>query len=184
MSQQVILLYADTYTATTTFSDRVFIANGMYDTNNSGVGAQPTGFDQWMALYTKFEVLKLDYEIKYYNLASAVVTECAVYPALSSSAFTSILDVESVRGSKFAVCSGTSGIPSCTLRGSVNIKEWIGRTTASANFTGSATADPSTKVFLHVVVGSVDGVTNMNCQYRARFRFHAMFFSPQLLQQS
>lgn len=183
-SMRVILPYSDTYTATTTYSDRVFKLNGLFDCNTSGVGAQPIGFDQWMALYAKFEVLRLTYRVDFINLASAVTTECVVYPSISSTASTSTLDIIGLPRARYAYISGTNGKPTDTLRGSVVIKQIIGREQSSLNYVGTASADPATVFHLHIVVSSVDGVTNLNCQYRVTLDYETLLFSPNQLLES
>ena len=54
------LLYSDQITlnpAAGTVSKHVFSANGLFDPNITGVGHQPRGFDQYMALYNHYTVI-------------------------------------------------------------------------------------------------------------------------------
>lgn len=45
----------------------VFAANGLYDPNITGVGHQPSGFDQYMALYNEYVVLGSTITVWYTN---------------------------------------------------------------------------------------------------------------------
>lgn len=43
-------------TPSTTVATRTFRANSLFDTNETGVGHQPLGFDEWSAFYHKYRV--------------------------------------------------------------------------------------------------------------------------------
>lgn len=45
----------------------VYSLNGLYDPDITGVGGQPTGFDQYMALYGKYTVLKAKVTVSVIN---------------------------------------------------------------------------------------------------------------------
>lgn len=55
----VKLKYADVYTltSTTSIATQIMRGNGMYDPDQTGVGHQPLGFDEWQAFYKKFYVI-------------------------------------------------------------------------------------------------------------------------------
>lgn len=52
-------------TGTGTPVHHTFSANGMYDPNISGVGHQPMGFDQWLAIYDHYTVLGSKCTVRY-----------------------------------------------------------------------------------------------------------------------
>lgn len=45
----------------------VFASNGLYDPDISGGGHQPAGFDQYMALYARYTVLKTRVKVTFFN---------------------------------------------------------------------------------------------------------------------
>jgi hypothetical protein len=79
---------------------QVFRVNGLYDPDQTGTGAQPVYFDQWMALYNRYRVLGMWIDAKFSNVDGQHVMAAAA-TGLSASGFGSLvtLDVAGMRNS-------------------------------------------------------------------------------------
>jgi len=56
----------------------VFSANGLYDPNITGVGHQPTGFDQLMVLYQEYLVIKSRIKVTFINADNTNIQQVGV----------------------------------------------------------------------------------------------------------
>lgn len=81
-SKRVTLRYAETNVSldpgASIPADYFFKCNDLYDPNYTGVGHQPMGFDQWMALYGKFTVVNSKITVKFTNGADATTADWIV----------------------------------------------------------------------------------------------------------
>lgn len=77
---EATLRYAQRVTLTMTsgaLQDNVFAGNGLYDPDITGSGHQPTGFDQLMALYTRYCVIKSKCTVKLSCVGTTAPTQNA-----------------------------------------------------------------------------------------------------------
>jgi hypothetical protein len=91
----------------------VFIANSCYDPDLTAVGSQPAYFDQWMALYGRYRVVKAYVEARV-TAASSSHVACAMAPSNVSGASYIYDDVAAWRNSVNAFYA--QGGPPATLR--------------------------------------------------------------------
>lgn len=78
----VKLRYADLITLNGTVNtpaNRVYKLNSPYDPDHTGVGSQPAGFDQWMALYNKCTVIGAKIKLTALSTNSSSITGRAVF---------------------------------------------------------------------------------------------------------
>jgi hypothetical protein len=68
-TQKVMLKYSDflSFTPNGAPTNYIYSCNNLYDPNVTGVGHQPRGFDQLMALYDHFVVISAVAEVTFYN---------------------------------------------------------------------------------------------------------------------
>lgn len=147
----------------------VFIVNGLYDPNITGAGHQPTGFDQLIALYERYTVLKCRYRIAIRNTSTTL-------PALHGISTTD--QVASVTDARAYVESGAtqwklagvqgSGSEISYFSGEIDVakaqallwKDMI----AEDSYSGSVSANPADGYYLHIWVQSEGAVTNIPVQ--------------------
>jgi hypothetical protein len=132
----------------------------LYDPDITHAGHQPLGFDQWMTLYSRFEVLKSTYNVKLVNSGSIPVG-AAIYPSLSATIST-LATVGEQPFSKRGIMSAKGGMDRLTLQMTMSPQRFIGRVTDSVNYTGSASGDPSILLYWNQVVESLDGSTSVD----------------------
>jgi len=78
--QNVRLTYGDAWalaSGAATFAHNDFKINSLYDPDGTGVGGQPTGFAQWMALFSRYRVRAVTLELTFQN-RSAFPVLCGV----------------------------------------------------------------------------------------------------------
>ncbi len=182
----VKLVYSDlTSVSLITFGDRTFALNGLFDPNISGVGVQPTGFDQWMAIYNRYLVTAAVMTVEYFNLATGVLSELIIFPSASGTAIPSASAAVDLPYAKRNATSGTAGKPYTRVRLQMpDIASYLGRPLTESTLYGTIAANPGTVAYGHVVVSSVDGVTNLNGYYRVTIQYSVRFFSVVQLDQS
>lgn len=81
--QKAKLTYAETYNLNPgagTAAVQVFAANGLFDPDITGVGHQPAGFDQYMALYNNYVVTKAWIKACFFNRDSSASAICGITP--------------------------------------------------------------------------------------------------------
>lgn len=76
-------LYGTYSTAGSSSLRQLCSGNSIYDPDATGVGGQPTGFDQWFAFYQHVVVLGCKITVEFVNNASDPVSMC-IYPIRSA----------------------------------------------------------------------------------------------------
>lgn len=56
----------------------VYTTNGLYDPNTTGIGHQPTGFDQLMALYNEYVVIGSTIKVSFTNSDETNAAICGI----------------------------------------------------------------------------------------------------------
>lgn len=151
------------YTAPDTllFDLNYYRANGMFDPDRSGTGAQPAGFDQLIALYNRYIVLSTKTECTFTLTGSSVPVYGMIGETASSIGFNAFT-VASVAGNARVVTGAInpSGTPSLKLKLFTSTPEVWGVDKASvlqdSEFWGGPTYDPSN--VHHHVVGVAKGI--------------------------
>lgn len=179
----VRLKYTDQYTiGAVAISSRTFAFNDLYDPNVSGVGAQPAGFDQWSAFYSRFYVSSCDVVLTFVNVTAVNPVEVVLYPSQNGTILTTTLDAAAQPYAKHAITSGSVSSSCITLRGRFSSPLTVGRILSDTTYTGSSAASPSVKLYANIIIGSLDGLTAMTgCVYRITMNFNVKFFSPNQL---
>jgi hypothetical protein len=127
-----------------------------YDPDQSGVGDQPVGFDQWMALYANFVVLHGRARVKTFD--TGVVIN-ALLPSRDISTVSTLSEALGQAHSSIDVTGASSNWPAKT-EVALNIPEFFGMTPeqlrADDNFWGSASGDPVNLAFLRLFLTSTN----------------------------
>lgn len=166
-------------------SDYVFKANGMYDPNLTGVGHQPRGFDEIMALYDHFYVTAASIRVAFTNTATAVGDEGVVSISASdgsgtASTLTDALESNTVVWSVVGV-SGQSKQKILSL-GPLTTRQQVSITDESS-LKGSSSADPSELWFYHLVAHRHDGGT-VSMVADVQITYFVTFLEPKMPGQS
>jgi hypothetical protein len=166
----------------------IFRGNGAYDPEYAAYGEQPTGYDQWAALYDKYTVVASS--IKTYVvdvqgdggdnetllLAILPVTENSFTP-------TDINEVAALPYGKFAQIypqtDGNPGAPSNTVRSYMSTEKIFGLVERAAlierNFSSATTASPNQGWYWTIFMQSANGTTSNQPDVYFEITYHVEF---------
>lgn len=188
------LTYSDLYSVTvgtTSFAYHDWIANSCFDPDNTGIGHQPMGFDQFTNLYQAYRVYGLKYVIEFFPDTSTDYT-LLFLRTMPDTNIGSTSDV--IRLSELPCLSrrvlGTVGHKGMiTLHGyfpmnkvfGMSAKEYSNSPDTSATYTNS----PLRKVYLRLYHRLVNETgTSFTLRYRIRFTYYVKMFYRQKLNTS
>ncbi len=137
-----------------------FSANGMFDPEGGGGSHQPRGFDQYMAMWTSYGVLKASITVQFGQDSTATdASICGITVQEDSTTTTSVIsNMESYDVVTKSLGPAGSGGP-VTIRKTVDILKFLGRRGNIADdddLQGSIAANPSDGVFFIVWAGPLD----------------------------
>jgi len=187
-----------TTTGTSTISRHVFAANSLYDPDQTGVGNQPVGFDEWMNLYQFYTVV--GGTVKCDPIDESTSNNTAQYFALGISD-SSILSGATVQSLLSNCPSSNPGAPFSRwgiARGVATIEE-PGRTRSvkwkagdvmgmaqsdvvdRATLQGSSSTSPSDLIYATLLCGDVFGAASSTQGYLVTMEFDVVFTGPKQL---
>lgn len=186
------LVYSDLNTLSSTgglAGVHVYSANGLYDPDITGIGHQPRGFDQLMALFDHYTVIGAKITIQ---IADSDAT--ASQPFISSIA---LIDQSSVAVDQndylesgycvFQAQSGSNIASVANLTMAVNPNKFLGRSAplADSQLKGSSTSNPTEQCYFHVAAGPlVSGTTTGTIAYVSKIEYSVVFSEPKVPSQS
>lgn len=168
----------------------IYAANGLYDPDITGVGHQPTGFDQMMILYNEYVVLGSTITVHVRSTDTAV-TGCPIMCGIFLEDFaTPDLDfrkyVENGNGVYTSADIQASGSALKTLRHKADIAKFSNQDVYDEQgFAGSVSANPSDTHYYHIVIAPMDNFSDIPpCQFFVEIRYDVVFKDPSLAQLS
>jgi len=127
----------------------VYRLNSLFDPDQTGVGGQPDGFDQWKALYGLYRVVAVDVEVQ--AVGGSGVGMLAIAPTVSATTQSSAEEVAGLRRSAGAAFSNQQ---LAKIRRSWHIGELLGKEDVAIlsdpNDCSVYTASPVEQAYLHV----------------------------------
>lgn len=159
----------------------IFSCNGLFDPDHSGVGHQPTGFDQIMAFYNHYTVIASKIRIEFINTDA---TNGATVGVWVSANVTEIIDLRRIieQGSKYKQLtrvggSRDTGMMTC----SVNPNKWLSIVNPMSNpqVRGTIGANPAEQCYFHVFASPFDQSTDSGAvQFAVTIEYTAIFSEP------
>jgi hypothetical protein len=135
-------------------AQQAFRLNSLYDPDYSGTGTQPTGFDELMAIYTRYRVLTAKVKVMVMSSLSSPIVEFACYPSISATpvSVTSPNRLVPIRYANFTVLGHSQ--PLATVEETVfSMADMFGVTRQAIldeqSYTGNASTNPSSAAYLH-----------------------------------
>lgn len=183
------LVYYDTGNLNVTtgaLNTTVFSANGLYDPNISGIGHQPTGFDQMMVFYDHYVVVRAKATVNWFNASSAASAQVA----LSINSSTSVpTDYVSLAEGGYVVRDyiNTSSTADAmkTSRMTVDISRFSGTPNVrdATDLWGTASANPQEQTYFNLSAWDFQG-GSPNMRYEIMIEYEAWFLEPRKLTSS
>ncbi len=160
---------------------QVFSLNGMYDPDVTGTGHQPMGFDQMMAFYEHYTVIRTRCECRFASATGTFGVACARVDA----AATPITNIEQIMEFGGNVTAGLEAVGSLgankVLNFNVDIAKFQGvpkkALLADTTLRGDVANNPSEQSYLHCQLFNPAGVTCTANLY-VIMEFDAIFTEP------
>lgn len=157
--------------------DYVFSANGMYDPNITGVGHQPSGFDQMMTFFDHYCVTGSKCTVR---AASTVTAPFYVGIALRDDNVpllgVSLQTLFEQAGIVFKLCNyGDSSRPVTVWRNFSMRKFMRGAKVGEAGYRGDAASNPTEQAYFHVIVCPAAGEDLAAQRILVQLDYHAVF---------
>lgn len=132
-------------------ADAVFRLNSLYDPDLTGVGHQPAGFDQIMALYKYYAVVGADAHISFQNTDTTHDSICVASVQNTNAAVTDVQPViENGRCNYQWLGVRFSGRDITDMKLSVNVGAEVGGNVLdNQDLWGTVGSDPTNQLYLH-----------------------------------
>ncbi len=157
----------------------VFSANSVYDPNVSGVGHQPRGYDQLIALYDHAVVTKCKIEIWSVSVGSPLLLTTTVRDTSTVSA--DYRDQLEVNPSKH-VMLGRNGYEGTYHSMIVHPNKFLGRASplSDPDLKNSAVAGPKEQAYIHLSNDNFGGIAGDAAECFVKITYDAVFIEPRL----
>jgi hypothetical protein len=155
----------------------VFSANGMYDPDISGTGAQPRGFDQMMIFYEHYTVSRCHIEVSFRNYTASVAPTVYIAARADTANVPSPTDLME-QGNSVSVQIQPIGEGSLQkLSMVVDVARFLGfDDLMDSNVArGDLTSNPAEQVYFHVGAFNNETLASGTVQFQVRLRYLAVF---------
>ena len=170
-AQIVKLRYVDRFTLdpnlTSTAGDYVFSANGLFDPNVTGIGHQPLGFDQWMAMYDHYTVLGSRATLQVVNNQTAIGDSLFVGISLKDESAADTTDfitvMEQNKAKTRLLSNGTGSATNARVSHNFSAKKFFHTDVKDRpDLRGTVAANPAEQAYYHCFASSLNGNDNPN----------------------
>jgi len=169
-------------------ASRVYTANGVYDPDITGTGHQAMGFDQLMAAYEHYAVIRSKITVTFVNNGQQAI-RCGVYLMPDTTALTLPEDIMENGLIKTITCDakGTTGTGDRvhTVSLDCDVKSYFGKSKYNnlleEKYTGSVTANPAEQVYFAVFTYGPYSNDNTVVFYDAVISYDVIYFEPRKL---
>lgn len=185
-SQKSSFIYHEEFTVNPgvggTPADYVFSCNGLFDPNITGVGHQPRGFDQLIALYDHYVVIAAKIFATFAttdpggdgNMVGVVVKDIAT-------ALTTPDNIMESRVISYGGIGGETNGPPVTIELQINPNQFLGRSKPLSDnqLKGSSAANPVEQCYFHVFgFPCQSGRDSSGIQVQVRIEYEAILIEP------
>lgn len=157
---------------------QVISANGLYDPDLSGVGHQPTGFDQIMAMFNHYTVTGAKITATFCNTDDGNSSRVGIALLDSLSVLTDYRRYLESGNCAFSALAEKGGDDKVTLTNVSSTRKFLSVTnpTDDNTLSGTAAANPSEGIFFHLFAapGNTADALTVQCHYVVEYQvtFH------------
>lgn len=156
--------YSDPYVpipipADTFLGTYIYSCNGIYDPNYTGVGHQPSGFDQLMAMYDHFVVIGAKMIVTFVNNDTSDAMVCGIDVRDSINAESDVRVIIESGTAKYAnISNRDGGSNQVTMEYKINPNKFLSRSKplSDPNLKGGASGNPIEQCYFHVFSGNLN----------------------------
>lgn len=151
------MVYSDyrVLTCSVNQAEYVYRLNSCFDCDQSGVGGQPMGYDQWKALYSVYRVVAVEVEVQAVGNGTNANGLLSVAPTDTAGGFLSAEEIGGLRHAKAAAFSPTQV---AKVRALWRIGSLMGRSDetilADPNCSAAVTSNPTSQFYLTIGIES------------------------------
>lgn len=176
----------DINSSTGIISNYVFSANGLYDPNVTGVGHQPIGWDQLIAMYDHAVVIGAKITVTFRNTDASYAQFVGIRMSDTSTGIGDMIQVveNGACVTKLLENNGDNGTVITTLSYEVNPNKYLGRSKpmSDAQLKNSASSNPTEQCFFHVMAAALNtGVDPAQVECLAVIEYDVVFCEPKAL---
>lgn len=164
--------------------------NGLYDPDITGAGHQPRGFDQWIALYKRYKVYKVDVEMLWDGTAVSQ-NGCfqVVNPSTYQDQFSGLKTDDFVERSNAGAIRLMDSNEPTTVKFTLYLPHIVGAKSIddgmfADNYTGSATGNPGNPIYLQLGTTSDAGTASVAAGCRVTVKYYVKWYNPTQLTES
>lgn len=167
-----------------------YSCNGLYDPDVTGTGHQPMGFDQMMALYEQFTVIRSHIKVTFASAGEHARVGIYLNPDTTSPGLPRLVENGLITMDKVTGPSSSSGQHSyATLEIACNVPKYFGRTKealiADPQMYGTIAANPGEQVYFGVCAwAGFDASADVTIGYDVVITYDAVFWEPKKLTSS
>jgi hypothetical protein len=160
-----------------------FAINNAYDPNFTGVGAQPLSFDQYSALYARYRVMRVSYDVSFATRTASTCFRVGLFPSASSTLTADvnawIVQNRAARFRWLGPVSGSNNI--ARFSGTVDFPDMLGITKTQfdidMDFSAITGAGPNRTLYLHIFIVGNSGTVAV-ADYTVALSMLTAFQSP------
>lgn len=159
---KTVLTYSDVFTMNPGLGGTavsVWSMNGLYDPDIAGVGHQPGGFDEFMALYQTYYVRASSIKVQFWNEDGGTEVLCGLCPMNQSgpaSDWRRYVETGSSVWSSMGYVGNAQASP-VTLKGSMKLDDISGKPTfQDSSYEGTSASNPTNQCYWHVFASPVN----------------------------
>lgn len=157
----------------------VFRGNGIFDPDFTGVGAQPVGYDQWAAIYTRYRVYSSHCEVNVVNPSATEGLQVAVAPATTASVTLSNESFAAKPYVKKAYTGRSTGVDTVTIDNFQSTKKMLGVKDIqySPEYGAGIASNPSSQWYWQIQIGHQDNANALaNTTMRVTIKYFVEFY--------
>lgn len=165
-------------------SAQVWRANSLYDFDLTGVGSQPTGFDELMTMYDRYTVIGVKLQVTFMNMSASNCCRVGCSLLESPTALTDPRQYIENGSTKFMDLSPLgSSKDRCTLTQSVSIKKFFNSKsmTSDDQLSGSSASNPSKVCYWHTWGANDQGTDSEQIYMSVKAQFISLYSDPKSL---
>lgn len=152
--------------------------NSLYDPDQTGTGHQPYGFDQMAALFNRYRVYGVSYQVQGYQFNNPIRFGCvATNDSASPSNLATLVELPR---SKTAI--QINGGSTAKITGYVNLPSLTGRTKAQYmaddRYQAQNNTNPQEALILNIMAQSLSDTALESCTMLVTMNFHVEWFDP------